>query len=134
MARNDLTMLNDQDQVHTTTIGQLLQWFNSNETINADTWTRLKNFLAMILGDAEQFYNNFADDEDDEVRIVALRIAVHALTFAARDINKIEAKEMVHEMGLLAHFMLEAQTARAKWDRQTVIALKKIRHSAELGQ
>ena len=122
-------MLSDQklDLVRAMTIGQLLDLLNTSGNTADDNWSKIKTILALILWDAEEFFDNrAASDAEDGVRIAAVRIAAHAL--AEDGLNKDTAKCTANDMAFLAHDMLR-QSGAGEWDFATLVALKKIRRS-----
>jgi hypothetical protein len=102
------TMLDDK--VRAMTIGEFL------DTIN-HRWQVMEKVLGVILANAAEFY----DDYDYRIGEFALALGLNAVK--ADGIDKDTAAAMVHNMGMLAYFMLDAET---DWSPDTVARLKVI--------
>jgi hypothetical protein len=112
-------------QVRRMMVGELLDLLASDyeDDDYEDNKTKMEEVLCTILSWAEVFYC----EGNDYVRGLALKIA-GALVDEDIRIDKDPAKDVTHEMAVLANTMLNLEEAR-DWDFSTRIALDKIQRS-----
>jgi hypothetical protein len=106
--------------LRTMTVGQLLDMFKDLDP-TPEHWEAIVKVLGVILSHAVGFYDNC----DDLIGRYALILGLSVVK--ANGIDKDTAANMVENMGVLAHTMLNADGQEKEWSPDTVARLRVIR-------
>jgi hypothetical protein len=95
-------------------------------------WETMEKALALIIAEADEIYRESLGLEFD-CRLMTLALAAYA--FSPQGIDSNAVGNMVTEMALLAHALLQQEEEAVQWDARTQEALRMIRRAdPEIGQ
>jgi hypothetical protein len=106
-------------------MAELLAAFdNPPRAIPTEQWGQMRAALSEFLDRVASFYDDYADDEADDVRQFLLAAAARLVE--ADGLYHVQAMNLIETMAAVAYWLMQAETSA--WDADTLAKLVTIRN------